>query len=51
MGAPPRRTTTLPRRRSIAGDVGAVDGDDWYATQEIGEPEHGGPGGYSVWYR
>jgi hypothetical protein len=36
---------------SIAGDAGTVDGDNWYATQETGEPDHGGPGGYSVWYR
>ena len=35
----------------IAGDAGNIDGDNWYATEEIGEPEHGGPGGYSVWYR
>jgi hypothetical protein len=36
---------------SIAGDGGAVAGDNWYATQEVGEPEHGGLGGASVWYR
>ena len=36
---------------AIAGDTGTVNGDNWYATEEVGEPEHGGPGGYSVWYR
>jgi PASTA domain len=36
---------------SISGDAGAVAGDTWYATAETGEPEHGGPGGSSVWYR
>jgi PASTA domain len=36
---------------SLAGDAGAVGGDNWYATQEAGEPEHGGVGGSSVWYR
>lgn len=35
----------------IAGDTGAVVGDNWYATKEIGEPDHGAPGGDSVWYR
>lgn len=35
----------------LAGDTGTVAGDNWSATGEIGEPEHGGPGGYSVWYR
>ena len=36
---------------SIAGDAGTLAGDNYYATQEPGEPEHGGPGGSSVWYR
>jgi hypothetical protein len=36
---------------SIAGDAGTLEGDNYYATQELGEPQHGGPGGSSVWYR
>ena len=36
---------------SIPGDTGSVAGDSSYATRETGEPEHGGPGGASVWYR
>lgn len=36
---------------SISGDTGTVAGDTWYATLETGEPEHGGPGGSSVWFR
>ena len=35
----------------LAGDTGTVAGDNWYATKEIGEPDHGAPGGASVWYR
>jgi hypothetical protein len=33
------------------GDSGTVSGDNWYATTEAGEPEHGPYGGSSVWYR
>lgn len=36
---------------AISGEASAVAGDTWYATSEPGEPEHGGPGGSSVWYR
>jgi PASTA domain len=36
---------------SLAGDTGSVAGDNAYATKEIGEPDHGAPGGNSVWYR
>lgn len=36
---------------SISGDAGTVEGDSYRATQEAGEPEHGAPGGASVWYR
>jgi hypothetical protein len=35
---------------SIAGDAGTLAGDNYNATQELGEPQHGGPGGSSVWY-
>jgi hypothetical protein len=35
----------------LAGDTGTVAGDNWYATKEIGEPDHGATGGASVWYR
>jgi PASTA domain len=34
----------------ISGDSGVVDGDNIAARTEAGEPEHGGPGGRSVWY-
>jgi hypothetical protein len=36
---------------SLIGDAGSLESDNYYATQEVGEPEHGGPGGSSVWYR
>jgi hypothetical protein len=36
---------------SIGGDAGAIEGNSFRATREAGEPEHGGPGGASVWYR
>jgi hypothetical protein len=35
----------------IAGDSGVVEGDNIMATLQDGEPEHGAPGGASVWYR
>jgi hypothetical protein len=35
----------------IAGDTGSVAVSNAYATQEPAEPEHGGPGGASVWFR
>ena len=34
----------------LAGDSGAIDGDNRYATLESGEPEHGPYGSASVWY-
>jgi hypothetical protein len=35
----------------ITGDQGSVEGDNYAATRESGEPEHGPSGGGSVWYR
>ena len=35
----------------LPGDSGTVDGDTFYATLEVGEPEHGSYGAGSVWYR
>lgn len=35
----------------ITGDSGFATGDNFGAAREEGEPEHGAPGGSSVWYR
>jgi hypothetical protein len=35
----------------LTGDTGTVDSDNYYATLEPGEPEHGPYGSASVWYR
>ena len=35
----------------LTGDQGSVEGDNYAATHESGEPEHGPNGGASVWYR
>jgi PASTA domain len=35
----------------LGGDTGAVDGDNYSATLEAGEPVHGPEGSASVWYR
>lgn len=41
----------FPDAAEITGDSGLVAGDNFAATRQDGEPEHGGPGGGSVWYR
>ena len=35
----------------LSGDTGAVSGDNYSATLEPGEPEHGPGGSASIWYR
>jgi hypothetical protein len=35
----------------LSGDSGGVEGDNFYASHEVGEPEHGPDGSASVWYR
>ena len=35
----------------LGGDTGVVNGDNYSATLEPGEPEHGPEGSASVWYR
>jgi hypothetical protein len=37
--------------QAIAGDTGSMAVSNAYASAEPGEPEHGGPGGASVWFR
>lgn len=39
-------------RALLSGASGSVDGINFCATKEVGEPNHAGnPGGHSVWYR
>ena len=50
-GGSPPSNDDFAQAVPLAGDTGTVAGDNFYATEEIGEPDHGAPGGASVWYR